>query len=107
MLVVENCYLPYKFSKSWVIWVDMNAPWLDPSSWHLLYNLTILVKNIFFNRNSCRIIWTNIIECYDSSVSHGLSVSLTLCIYALEHSFLSMLNSTHKFVSFGIRANWT
>ena len=53
----------------------------------------------------------NIIECYDSSVSHGLSVSLTLCIYALEHSFLtspfSRLNSTHKFVAFGIRANWT
>ena len=24
MLVVENCYLPYKFSESWVIWVDLN-----------------------------------------------------------------------------------
>ena len=67
-------------------------------------------EEYFFNRNSCRIIWTNIIECYDSSASHELSVSLTLCIYALEHSFLtssfSRLNSTHKFVSFGIRANW-
>ena len=52
MLVVENCYLPYKFSKSWVIWVDLNlllsSPTITPPlSQQILYDLTILVKNIF------------------------------------------------------------
>ena len=52
MLVVENCYLPYKFSESWVIWVDLNPLLSNPTimpplSRQILYDLTILVKNIF------------------------------------------------------------
>ena len=39
-------------------------------------------EEYFFNRNSCRINWTNIIECYDPSIPHGLSVNY-LCVYKL------------------------